>query len=138
MLAFNEVNAQAGASGGSFEVDAEAALDPAAAMEALEGREFIFDVQGHFVDPNGKWIQEDPSKGSFFSFVETDGCERFDPNVENSHVECVGPEEFVKNVFMDSDTDMMVLSFVPSTKEDEPLTIEDGPVTLTGRRAAAP
>ena len=39
LLAFNEVNAQAGATGGSFEVDSEAALDPAAAMEALEGRE---------------------------------------------------------------------------------------------------
>src|SRR5262245_24609074 len=33
-------------------------------------------------------------------------------------------EVFVKDVFMDSDTDLMVLSFVPSTREAEPVTIE--------------
>ena len=32
-----------------------------------------------------------------------------------SHLECLGPDEFVKDVFLDSDTDLMVLSFVPST-----------------------
>jgi hypothetical protein len=35
-----------------------------------------------------------------------------------------GPETFVKDVFMDSDTDLMVLSFVPSTRENEPVTIQ--------------
>jgi uncharacterized protein len=33
-------------------------------------------------------------------------------------------EVFVKDVFMDSDTDLMVLSFVPSTRENEPVTIQ--------------
>ena len=33
-------------------------------------------------------------------------------------------EVFVKDVFMDSDTDVMVLSFVPSTREAEPVTIQ--------------
>ena len=37
---------------------------------------------------------------------------------------CLGPEEFVKDVFLDSDTDMMVLSFVPSRRDAEPLTIQ--------------
>ncbi len=35
-----------------------------------------------------------------------------------------GAEVFVKDVFMDSDTDLMVLSFVPSTREAEPVTIQ--------------
>ena len=35
-----------------------------------------------------------------------------------------GPETFIKDVFMDSDTDLMVLSFVPSTREAEPVTIQ--------------
>jgi predicted TIM-barrel fold metal-dependent hydrolase len=35
-----------------------------------------------------------------------------------------GPDVFIKDVFMDSDTDVMVLSFVPSTRESEPVTIE--------------
>jgi len=33
-------------------------------------------------------------------------------------------EVFIKDVFMDSDTDLMVLSFVPSSRESEPVTIE--------------
>lgn len=69
LLAFNEVNAQAGATGGNFEVSAESALDPAAAMEELDGKEFIFDVQGHFVDPNGKWIRENPDAGQWLFFA---------------------------------------------------------------------
>ena len=40
------------------------------------------------------------------------------------HLDCLGPEEFVKDVFLDSDTDMMVLSFVPSRRDAEPLTIQ--------------
>ena len=40
-------------------------------------------------------------------------------------------DRFIKDVFLDSDTDLMVLSFVPSSREGEPLTIE---TTLAGRR----
>ena len=129
LLAFNEVNAQAGRTGGDFSVSAEAALDPAAAMAELEGKEFIFDVQGHFVDPNGKWIRENPDSGQGFFFAPKARCDLYDDTVANSHLACLGPEEFVKDVFLDSDTDMMVLSFVPSSRESEPLTIEEADAT---------
>jgi predicted TIM-barrel fold metal-dependent hydrolase len=33
-------------------------------------------------------------------------------------------EVFIKDVFMDSDTDLMVLSFVPSARDSEPVTIQ--------------
>jgi hypothetical protein len=33
----------------------------------------------------------------------------------------------VRDVFLDSDTDCMVLSFVPSTFAGEPLTIQEAP-----------
>ena len=128
LLAFNEVNAAAGKIGGAFAIDTAAALDPEAAFEALEGREFIFDVQGHFVDPNGKWIRDDPSRGEGFKFEKTN-CPLSEEPGRNSHLNCIGPEEFVKDVFLDSDTDMMVLSFVPSTSETEPLTIEEADAT---------
>jgi predicted TIM-barrel fold metal-dependent hydrolase len=42
-----------------------------------------------------------------------------------AYLRCIGPDEFVKDVFMDSDTDLMVLSFVPSAREREPLTIDE-------------
>jgi uncharacterized protein len=48
---------------------------------------------------------------------------------ERSYLQCLGPDQFIKDVFLDSDTDMMVLSFVPSTREGEPLTIEEAAAT---------
>jgi predicted TIM-barrel fold metal-dependent hydrolase len=128
LLALNEVNAATGRTGGRFDVPPEAALDPAAAAEALEGREFIFDVQGHFVNPEGKWVRDDPRRGEGFRFPKSD-CPLASEPGRNSHLECIGPDEFVKDVFLDSDTDMMVLSFVPSTREAEPLTIEEAAAT---------
>jgi predicted TIM-barrel fold metal-dependent hydrolase len=101
LLGFNTANAAAGRTGGFFDVPREAALDlQLARVQTGPARdEFIFDVQGHFVDtPRG---QKPATSG-------------------NSK----GPEVFIKDVFMDSDTDVMVLSFVPSTRTDEPVTIE--------------
>ena len=129
LVAINEVNAAAGKTGGSFAVAAEAALEPDAAHTFLDGNEFIFDVQGHFVDPNGKWVKDVPGRAEGFKFAPKTGCALADDTVPNSHLACIGPEEFVKDVFLDSDTDMMVLSFVPSTRETEPLTIEEADVT---------
>lgn len=129
LLAFNEINAAAGKVGGAYAIAPDAAEDPEIAAAQLEGREFIFDVQGHFVDPNGKWIRENPSRGAGFRFAEKTNCPLADGPGQNSHLACIGPEEFVKDVFLDSDTDMMVLSFVPSTRETEPLTIEEADAT---------
>src|SRR5512146_988278 len=55
LLAFNAANAAAGKLGGFFDLPAEAALEPSLAQAALGAGNgaFIFDVQGHFVDPNG-------------------------------------------------------------------------------------
>ncbi len=128
LLAFNEVNAAAGKAGGIFDIHPEAGVDADAAAEALEGREFIFDVQGHFVDPNGKWVREDPSRAEGFRWPPKADCPLAE-EAGRSHLDCLGPREFVKDVFLDSDTDMMVLSFVPSSREAEPLTIEEASAT---------
>ena len=129
LLAFNEVNAAAGKTGGAYDIDQTAAVDIEVAAAQLEGREFIFDVQGHFVDPNGKWIRDDPDRGQVFKFADKTACALADEPAANSHLACIGPDEFVKDVFLDSDTDMMVLSFVPSTREGEPLTMEEADAT---------
>jgi hypothetical protein len=34
-----------------------------------------------------------------------------------SHLACLTPGEFMKDVFLDSDTDMIVLSFVPARRD---------------------
>jgi predicted TIM-barrel fold metal-dependent hydrolase len=101
LLAFNAANAAAGKTGGFFDVAPDAALDLqlARAQVGPAKEEFIFDVQGHFIDtPRG------PRPAT------------------SGHPK--GPDVFIKDVFMDSDTDVMVLSFVPSTRDSEPVTIE--------------
>jgi len=94
LLAFNSANAAAGRTGGFFDIPKDAALDDQLARVQIGPAkdEFIFDVQGHFIDtPKG--------------------------NAKNADV-------FLKDVFMDSDTDVMVLSFVPSARNAEPVTIQ--------------
>lgn len=90
LLAFNAANAAAGRTGGFFELEQVAAVDPAVALDRLGGREFVFDVQGHFVGQHGL-----------------------------GKTELGGSEKFIKDIFLDSDTDMMVLSFIPSYREKE-------------------
>ena len=63
LIAFNAANAAAGKLGGFFDLPAEAALEPSLAQASIGGgkEEFIFDVQGHFVDPNGAWLRKLPA-----------------------------------------------------------------------------
>jgi predicted TIM-barrel fold metal-dependent hydrolase len=123
LLAFNRANAAAGKTGGWFDLPREAALDMQLAAAQVEGEELIFDVQGHFVDPNGTWLRGVQSAAQPFSWAPKAGCVLGREPGERSYLRCLGPEEFVKDIFLDSDTDMMVLSFVPSRRDAEPLTI---------------
>lgn len=122
LLAFNAANARAGKTGGFYELAAQSAQEPQLAQAALEKGEFIFDVQGHFVDPTSAWLKVAPE--SAFTFTSKGQCSLNDRSGPRSHLACLTPEEFVKDVFMDSDTDMMVLSFVPTKRDASPLTIE--------------
>jgi len=123
LLAFNSSNATAGKRGGFFEIEPEATLEPQLAQARVGSKgEFIFDVQGHFVDPTGAWVKSAPS--DTFKWAPKTTCDLATKPGARSYLNCLGPEEFVKDVFLDSDTDMMVLSFVPSRRDAEPLTIQ--------------
>ena len=56
----------------------------------------MFDVQGHFVGQHGL-----------------------------GQTGLGDAKQFIKDIFLDSDTDMMVLSFIPSRREKELLTIQE-------------
>ncbi len=129
LLAMNEVNAASGATAGFFDIAKEAALDPALAAATVDGNEFIFDVQGHYVDPTGSWLRQVPEFARPFSEMPKANCELNYPGDPTSYLDCLGPKEFIKDVFLDSDTDLMVLSFVPSTADGEPVTIEAADAT---------
>ena len=128
LLAFNAAHARAGRLGGYFEIAAEAAMDPQLAAAEVGKKEFIFDVQGHFVNPTGAWTRSLPPGAQPLRMPKTE-CELADQGGERAYLQCIGPDEFIKDVFLDSDTDLMVLSFVPSTREGEPLTIEEAIAT---------
>ncbi|MCZ6524550.1 MAG: amidohydrolase, partial [Alphaproteobacteria bacterium] len=100
LLAFNAANAAAGRVGGYFELDRIAAVDPDTALEQLGRAEFVFDVQGHFVGRHGL-----------------------------GRTALGGADQFIKDIFLDSDTDMMVLSFIPSRRERELLSIAEADQT---------
>lgn len=130
LLAFNAAYAAAGLEGGFYDIDPEAALDRQLAAAAVEGDEFIFDVQGHFVNPQGAWLRTVPASARPFAFFgEQADCPRGLGEDERSYLNCFDAEQFVQDVFMDSDTDLMVLSFVPSRADAEPLTIEEAAAT---------
>jgi predicted TIM-barrel fold metal-dependent hydrolase len=125
LLAFNAANAAVGKRGGFYQISDDAAVDMQLAQAEVDGKEFIFDVQGHYVNPNGAWLNLVPESSSPFSGMQKASCELADMPGDRAYLNCLGADEFIKDVFLDSDTDIMVLSFVPSTQEREPVTIED-------------
>ena len=124
LLAHNDVHA-ASNPGGFYELPALAAVDREAAGELLGKREFIFDVQGHFVNPTGAWLAQLPPGARPLAGMPKSRCELADDPADRSYLECLSGDQFIKDVFLDSDTDLMVLSFVPSAADREPLTIEE-------------
>ena len=129
LLGMNAAYAQQGKRGGYFDLDKTAALDLVAARSAVDGKEFIFDVQGHFVNPTGAWTKRLPPGARPLRMPKTQSCGPSKGTGETDYLQCIGQDEFIKDVFMDSDTDLMVLSFVPSTRLDQPLTIEEAAAT---------
>ena len=129
LLAINQANAYADKRGGYFDVLPVSALDSGSAAAQVEGNEFIFDVQGHYVNPEGDWLQNIPPFARPYASMEKAACESGENHHYYSYLECLAEHEFIKDIFLDSDTDIMVLSFVPSSRENEPVTIEDADQT---------
>jgi hypothetical protein len=129
LLAFNAAHAFAGRRGGYFEVSKQAVLEPQLAAAELGKKEFIFDVQGHFVNPTGAWTRKLSPGARPLAEMPNARCDLSKDPGDRSYLRCLGGDEFIKDVFLDSDTDLMVLSFVPSTREGEPLTIEEAMAT---------
>jgi len=121
LLAYQEVFAATGRTGGRFALPRESAFEPEAAAETLTGKDFIFDVQTHMVDVNGAWRRRRVGKvwESVLAGFPQGRCGDSDP------VACFSADRFVKDVFVDSDTQIAVLSFVPGLPEDNPLNVAE-------------
>lgn len=103
---------------GSFNTPADGS--PEAACELLTGDEFIFDIQTHHVNPGTP-----PGAGLANIFQSVN------PDCDVGAPECFGRYYYIKDVFLDSDTTVAVLSDTPSqSDEQDPLTFEEMQITL--------
>ncbi len=129
LLALNEAHAAAGRTGGTFDLPKIAGVDRDVAAAHLEGQEFIFDVQNHHVNALGRWRNPNSPWIKGLKNFPNASCAHDIGKGEYGYVNCFNGENYIKDVFLDSDTQVAVMSMVPSTFEDAPLTIEEAAAT---------
>src|SRR4029453_10009866 len=118
LAAFNRAFAAAGKRGGLYAIAPEAPFEKAAAQTSVAGDEFIFDVQLHHVNPQGAWRRKAHPVEFEFKWAPKRNWGEAD------HIECLSSGALLKDVFMDSDTAIGVLSHVPGGPDINPLDFE--------------
>ncbi|GLT02650.1 hypothetical protein GCM10007897_40690 [Sphingobium jiangsuense] len=119
LLAFNDINKAYGQTGGSWKVPLDAGKDSSVAQELLKKKHFIFDVQTHHFGRD--WGNRNRSWLSAFAQRKVTDADMGDPEIIKLLGWVSGPN-YMKDVFLDSYTDVAVLTFVPSTEETMPLS----------------
>jgi uncharacterized protein len=108
LLTLNELTA----CGGSYQIPARAGEDPELADTVLKGDEFIFDVQTHHVSTEREWWNSaTPNLSSFLKTTPRARCG------SNPSLDCFDRDHYLKEVFLDSDTNMAVVSALWGTPE---------------------
>lgn len=116
---------------------------PGAQLNNLPG-EFIFDVQSHHVDSGGAWRVANPDFHLFFAAiwsqagplggipgVRDDGSIRgFGQGTEVDPIENLSRYHYLKELYLDSSTNMTVLSAVPSAPNSQPLPVDEAALTI--------
>lgn len=118
LLAMNQLSC----GGGSYRVPPDAPLDPAEASSVVSGDEFIFDVQTHHVDATRKWWEATPPDQNMSAFLKTTPQASCGGEL---YLKCFDSDHYLKEVFLDSDTDMAVVSALWGTPEMNPLLPEE-------------
>jgi predicted TIM-barrel fold metal-dependent hydrolase len=100
--------------GGDWGIPSEAALEEEAARAVLAGEEFVFDVQGHFLEYDHlRRTAGQPFFGSVFPQVN---CGKDDPRA------CFSREVLLEDFFLRSDTSMVTISALPIAPKGSPLS----------------
>ena len=130
-MAFNTAHAAAQKTGSFYDLPDEAALDTELAMSSLGDTEFIFDIQGHHAGPMDTFVEGTPRWAAKmgFKFMEQGKCDYALDDPETGHLACFTSEAFIKEIFLDSDTDVAVLTFTPTTEEKMTLSHAEAAVT---------
>ena len=124
LLALNET----ACGGGGYALPKEAGTEPDAARK-LEGSEFVFDVQTHHVSPERPWWKLE--RPTMATFLKTTGKAK---SCSNHWTECFARDAYLKEIFLDSDTSMAVLSALWGTDDINAITVEE--MALTRERMA--
>lgn len=116
---------------------------PGAQLANLPG-EFIFDVQSHHVDPDGLWRINNPGFHAVFMAIweqsgplggypgqYDDGSPRgWGRGGELDPIENLSRFHYMKELYLDSSTNMTVLSAVPSAPDQQPLPMLEAARTV--------
>jgi predicted TIM-barrel fold metal-dependent hydrolase len=114
----------------------------AASLQNLPG-EFVFDIQSHHIDVDGFWRIDNPAFHAFFATVwsqsgptggtpgvRPDGTIRGFGAGEIDPIANLSRYHYIKEMYLDSATNMTVLSAVPSSPENQPLPIFEAAETI--------
>jgi hypothetical protein len=105
-----------GKPGGVYDIPPTASLDRDAARAAIAGDEFVFDLQGHFLEYR---VNPASRQGrDFWTGFPQQGCGEQDPRL------CFSINHFMEEVFLKSDTSMVVLSALPIAPEGSPMSAD--------------
>jgi hypothetical protein len=102
--------------GGTYALPPSSTVDPEAARAALAGDEFVFDVQGHFLDYTSE--PDTVQARDFWTAFPQQHCGEADARV------CFSLDHFMEEVFLRSDTSMVVLSALPIAPAGSPMSPE--------------
>ncbi len=104
-----------GALGGRYRLLPDAFTDVDAARAAIGGNEFVFDVQSHFLN----FDLAEAGGLSIGGLFPQQNCGEDDPRA------CYNVDHFLEEMFIKSDTSMIIVSAIPIPGEGNPLSIDD-------------
>ena len=114
LFAMNQVYGCSDGSGGgggcAFDVCAADTIDPARAREKFSADFFVMDVQTHHVDLEGAWYQVAKDAVANLRFTDFEDCA---PNDTDCKLSLVTQDHFIREMFIDSQTAIAVMSGVP-------------------------
>jgi predicted TIM-barrel fold metal-dependent hydrolase len=117
------INQVYGARGGRYAITPQMLLEPEAAAQAVEGKEFIFDIQSHHIMPDGEWKEKNPGFATVLRAME--GGRR----KQKDWLQGFSRYFYTKEIFLDSDTGVAVLSALPAVVGQNPMPDKDAAET---------
>ncbi len=128
LLAMNRTAAANGQTGGKFDLPEDAALDSKLAEVDIGKKEFIFDIQTHHFNSVDSFTEATPWSEAIRQTAGNTPCNIL-PDEEFGHMSCTDARAFMREIFLDSDTDAGVLTYVPTDEESMPLSHAEASAT---------